>query len=304
MSTVKSLIDKFCDRINQPRESSYVGNTSPAARQYLSLFEFIADELLDNPNGWAQLKRIHSFTITQNQSNYQLPGDYLRMLRDTQYGSTNQIPLAGPISDAQMAFQTYGVAPLSPYSTYQLNGAQGYTIATAPYAKKSTGYFQISPTGQNSTDVNVFAYISSNYVWPTDWVSGQAYILGAKVTGINNIYICTDAITTSTTRPSVVTGTEVDGDGVWTVYTEPYPITADTDFFLLDDQLMIEGLRWAWYQSKKQDYANLKQQWESSVKTAVGRQNGAISVNAGYNKNNYLDLVNTPIGNWSGFGDV
>ncbi len=304
MATVSEIINEFCDRINQPRESSYVGNASPAARQYLSLFRFISSELLDNANGWTQLKRIYEFTISTGVSNYQLPGDYLRMCLGTQYGVTNQIPLAGPISNAQLAFQTYGVAPISPYSTYQLNGAQGYVFNTAPYTQRSAGYFQISPSGQNSTDVNVIAYTSCNYVWPTSWVSGQAYALGAKVTGINNIYICTDAITTSATRPSVLSGTQTDGDGIWTVYTEPYPITADTDFFLLDDELMVEGLRWAWYQSKKQDYADLKRQWESAVSAALGRQNGMVSVNAAYNQNNYLDILNTPIGSWSGTGDV
>jgi hypothetical protein len=128
------------------------------------------------------------------------------------------------------------------------------------------------------------------------------YSLGAKVSGINNIYICTDAITTSTTRPSVASGSEADGDGIWTVYEEPYPISADTDFVLLDDDLFIEGLRWAWYRSKKQDYAQERKDWDSSVRSALGRQNGAISLNAGVDVMASYDWPVVPTGSWSGTG--
>lgn len=143
------------------------------------------------------------------------------------------------------------------------------------------------------------AYQSSNFVWPRNWVTATSYSVGDIRTGINNMYICTDAITTSATRPSVATGTQIDGDGEWTVYTEPYAISNDSDICLLDDDLMIEGLRWAWYRAKKQDYAQERKDWEMSVRAALGRQNGAVMVNAGYNQNNNLDWPPSPVGNWS-----
>jgi len=304
MATVKEVIDEFLDRINQPRESSYYGSTAPAARQYVSLLKFVADQLLDYQDGWTQLKRIYTFTTQTGVANYQLPGDFLRLLTGTQWGVTNQIPLAGPLSNARLAFQTYGVNIATPYAGYQVNGAQGYIFNTSPYTQTSAGYFQISPAGQDDTTQNAIAYISRNYVWPTNWASGQAYSLGAKVTGINNIYICTDAITTSATRPSAVTGTSTDGDGVWTVYTEPYPISADTDLVILDDELFIEGLRWAWYESKQQFSMadRIKNQWEGSVRTALGRQNGATVVSAAYDMQSTFDWPVVPVGSWAGTG--
>lgn len=302
MSTVKDLIDEFCDRINQPRESSYVGSTAPAARQYVSLFKFIADELLKNPSGWTQLKRFYVFTTTTGLANYQLPGDFLRPLVGTQWGVTTQIPLTGPLSNSQLAFQTYGVNIATPFAGFQINGGQGYVFNTSPYTQKSAGYFQISPPGQDNTTQMVIIYISRNYVWPTDWVAGTHYTVGQKVTGINNIYICTDEITSATTRPSVVSGDEADGDGEWTVYTEPYSVTADTDIVLLDDNLFIEGLRWAWYQSKKQNYLDIKAQWLSSVKSAIGRQNGPALINAGVNVNAGWEWPMVPQGSWPGTG--
>lgn len=299
MSTVKEIIDEFCDRINQPRESTIIGSTSPAARQFLSLFKFIGRELISNPNGWSQLKRIYTFTTATGVSNYQLPGDFDKLLVGTQWGVTNQIPLSGPISDAQMAFQTYGQVAASPFSSYQINGAQGYIFNTSPYTQRSQGYFQISPAGQNNTDQNAIAYLSNNFVWPRDWIANTAYSLNDVRTGVNNMYICTTAGTSGTTRPSVLTGTVVDGTVTWQVYTEPYIISNDSDFCLLDDDLMIEGLRWAWYRAKKQDYTQERIDWDRSVRSAIGRQNGPCEINAGYNVNLNPDWPNVPVGSWS-----
>ena len=304
MPTIKEALDEFCDRINQPRESSYVGATTPAARQYVSLFKRIGTKLLEQQGGWTQLKRVYVFTTTTDVANYQLPGDFLRPLTGTQWGVTNQIPLSGPLSNAQLAFQTYGVNVATPFAGWQINGAQGYIFNTSPYTQRSAGYFQISPAAANSTDQNAIAYVSSNYVWPTDWIASTVYSTGDKVTGVNNIYIATTGGTSSTTRPSVLTGTVVDGTVTWQVYTEPYTPAVDTDILILDFELFVEGLRWIWYQSKKQEYADIKGEWDSSVRIAMGRQNGAQMVNAGYNINLNPDWPNVPVGSWPGTGDV
>lgn len=304
MATVKALIDEFLDRINQPRESSYVGATTPAARQYVSLFKYIAEELLDYQDGWDQLKRIYTFTTQTGVANYQLPGDFLRMLTGTQWGVTNQIPLAGPLSNARLAFQTYGVNIATPYSGYQVNGAQGYIFSTSPYTQRSAGYFQISPAGQNNTDQNAIAYTSSNYVWPQNWVASTAYTAGDLRSGVNNIYYCTQSGTSSTTRLSATSGTITDGTCQWVPYHEPYPVTADTDFVILDDELFVEGLRWAWYESKQQFAMaqKLEGKWRSAVRTALGRQNGATVVSAAYDMQSTFDWPIVGVGSWPGTG--
>lgn len=304
MATIKELIDEFCDRINQPRESSYVGNSAPAARQYLSLLRYIGGQLLELNDGWAQLKRTYTFTTSLGVENYQLPGDYWRMLTGTQWGVTNQIPLAGPLSNARLAFQTYGVNIATPYAGYQVNGAQEYIYSTTPYTQKSAGYFQISPPGQDNTTENVIAYTSSNYVWPQNWAPTTAYVVGNIRTGVNNMYYCVTPGTSGTTRLSATSGTITDGTAEWVPYHEPYPITADTDFVILDDDLFVEGLRWAWYESKQQFAAaqTYKGDWIRSVRTALGRQNGATVVSAAYDMQSTFDWPITPVGAWSGTG--
>ena len=301
MATVSELINEFLDRINQPRESAYISSSAPAARQYVSLFKKLNRELLDNNSGWSQLKRVHTFTTVLDQANYQLPGDYSRQLLGTQWGVTNQVPLAGPLSNARLAFQTYGVNLATPFAGWQVNGAQGYIFNTAPYTQRSAGYFQISPPGQDNITQMVIAYISNNIVWPKNWIASTAYLAGAFVTGINNIYICTTAGTSGTTRPSVLTGSVTDGTAVWTVYNEPYGMQADTDLFMLDDELIIEGLRWAWYESKQQFDAAMaaKRAWLNNVRSALGRQNGAAIINAGYDNTAGWEWPMVPDSGWT-----
>lgn len=305
-ATVGEVLNEFCDRINQPRESSYVGATTPAARQYVSLFKQVGDQLLDFSDGWDQLKRIHTFTTVTGVSNYQLPGDYLRLLTGTQWGVTNQVPLVGPISNARLAFQTYGVNIATPFATYQNNSAQGYIFNTSPYTQRSAGYFQISPAGQDDTTQNVIAYTSCNYVWPQNWVTGTVYAAGAIRTGINNMYYTTAGGTSGATRPSWTTGSDSDGSVTWSVYNEPYPVTADTDFVLLDSNLFIEGMRAAWYEAKQQFQMadRMKEGWINDIRNALGRQNGAVELNAGVDVLANLEWPIVPVSGWSGTGDV
>lgn len=420
-NTVLSILDTFCDIINQPRESSYVGATTPAARQYVSLLQFITEQLLDNPNGWTQLKRLHYFQTYQGISNYQLPGDFQRRLVGTDWGVTNQIPLAGPLTNARLAFQTFGVNIATPFAGIQLNGAQNYKITTTPYTQTSAGYIQLSPTGQDSVTENVIAYTSNNIVWPQNWVANTAYTSGNIRAAHDGLWICTTngtsanngqfpefgrdnniiwlpiltyvvselyftgqfvfaggnvyEVTTggksSAGTPSVSSGSEtlgtvtfeyvstpgawvagttyeggdyvysptgnkgyyclqggvsgllepkfyytlvtsnqappliikavLDGTAVWAEYKESYPMTADTDFVILDSNLFVQGMRWAWYESKQQFQMadRIKQQWESDVRTAVGRQNGPCIVNAGTDLSNQLEYPIIMQGNWN-----
>jgi hypothetical protein len=50
--------------------------------------------------------------------------------------------------------------------------------------------------------------------------------------------------------------------------------TADTDEFLLPDDLLLMGLRWRWMREKGLDYSELFATYEAQVKDAVGRDSG------------------------------
>lgn len=305
MATIKEILDQFCARLNIPKQTTYVGNTAPAALQYLSLFKFIGDELRNRPDNWPQLKRGYYFNTTLNERRYQLPGDFYRLLMSTQWDTTNHWPMIGPISDANYAMREFAIVQSSTLKVYNLIGPTGYLYSTSPYNKRSAGKIEIDPPGQNNTDELFLGYISSNWIWPREWVANTAYSLGNIRTGDGRVYRVITAGTSGTTRPSVTTGTVIDGTVTWEVYTEPYLIESantqlnDNDLCLFDDDLMIEGVRWAWYRAKKQGYEQERTDWENQVKGAVARFNGPVKVNMCADTYWNDQFPRTPEGSWS-----
>ena len=305
-NTILGIIQQFCYRVNVPAPSAVVTATSPAERQYLSLFKFIGDTLRNRPYQWPQLKRPYYFLTTTGTSNYQLPGDFYRILDSSQWDTTNNWPMRGPISDFNYAVRNFAVVSLQTRKAFRLVGPTQYLFNTSPYSQRSAGWFQISPAGANNTDQLFLGYISGNWIWPRDWVASTVYSLGDIRSGSGGVYRCTTAGTSGTTRPSVTSGTEVDGTVTWTFYTEPYACDSsntalnDSDLCQFDDDLMIEGMRWAYYRAKGQDYQQERSDWESQVKASFARFNGPTRINAGDMFADYQDgFPTTPSGSWN-----
>lgn len=304
MATIKEVIQNFLYRINIPAPTAFVGVASPAEQQYLGLFRFIGDNLRNRPYQWPQLKRGYLFTTTTSVSKYQLPGDFYRVLDSTQWDTTNQWPLNGPISDAAFTAREYAVFDTLTWKAYRIIGPVQYLYNTSPYSQKSQGVFEIQPAGTNNTDILFMGYISCNWIWPRDWAANTAYSLGDIRSGNGYVYRVTTAGTSSTVRPSVSTGTFVDGTVTWTVYTEPYlavdtnTALNDSDICLFDDDLMIEGMRWAWLRAKGQDYQQERQDWENQAKSAYARFNAPNRFNMNDSLYDWRDWPFTAPGSW------
>ena len=309
MATLKELLQNFCYRINQPAPTSFVGVSSPAERQYVSLFQCVGDRLRNMPYLWPQLKRGYTFTTQTNVANYQLPGDFYRLLMDDAWDRTNQWPMRGPISDRVMQARQFAVIGLQTRKVYQLIGPTQYLFATSPFSQRSASSITIDPPGSNNTDSLFLGYMSCNWVWPADWVAGAVYAAGSLVTGNGNIYFTTAGGTAGTTRPSVTTGSEIDGPGgvTWLVYHEPYLVNpantklTDNAICLFDEDLMIEGMRWEYKRAKGQPFEDLRAEWERMAASACSRFTApSITSLAG---SGYSDLFNEfplmPPGNWS-----
>lgn len=299
MATVKEIIDAFCYRVNIPAHAAYVGQTAPAQAQYYQLFKFIGDSLRNRPFAWPQLKREYTFNTSTGVSRYQLPGDFYRALDSTQWDATNQWPLRGPVSDFDMTIRRYGVVSLQNRKAYRILGATGY-LHTA--TQRSAGMFEIDPAGANNTDELYMQYLGASWVWPRDWVTSTAYTAGDIRTGVNQIYKALNSETSGATRPSHTTGTLYDGGGTsgvnWQVYREPYTATNDADLVLFDEDLMIEGMRWAYLRAKNLDYTQERQDWDDMVRSAYSRFNGATRINAADEMGTDDEDFNVPSGSW------
>lgn len=267
-----------------------MGVTSPAERQYVSLFQAIGDNLRNRPYAWPQLKRGYTFASVTGQSRYELPGDFYRLLESNQWDTTNGFPMTGPVSDAEIVgSQNSAVVNTSSNRIYRLVGPVQYLFSTSPYSQRSAGSFEIDPAGANDTDIFYLGYLSCNWIWPREWVASTAYSAGDLRSVNGYIYICKTGGTSSTTRPNASTLLTdiVDGSVTWRVYTEPYLATAangalnDNDICLFDWDLMVDGMVWAYKRAKGQEYLQLKQDWENQVKSAYARFNGPVRINMG-----------------------
>lgn len=309
MATIKELIQNFCYRTNITAPSAYAGISQPAPQQYLSLFQFIGDNLRNRSFQWPELKRGYTFTTATNVSQYQLPGDFYRILESTQWDTTNKWPMRGPISDYNMAVRQFAVVSLQTRKAYRLIGARNYLYNTSPYVQRSAGFFEIDPPGQDNSDTLFMGYISCNWIWPRDWVTTTSYSVGDIRSGNGYVYIALNSATSGSTRPNWTTGNAYDGGGTsgvqWQVYTEPYlavPGNAalnDSDICLFDEDIMIEGMRWAYKRAKGQDYTVERQDWEEMVKGAFARFNGPMRINTSDEFGDYFDWPNVPPGDWN-----
>lgn len=305
MATVLQLIQNFCYRINQPAPSSIVGVAQPAQQQYLSLLQFVGDNLRNRPYQWPQLKRGYTFNTQTGVRKYQLPGDFYRILESTQWDVGNNWPMRGPISDFNFAIREFAVVSLQTRKAFRLIGPTNYLYSTSPWSARSQGWFEVDPVGENNTDELFLGYISCNWIWPRDWVTLTAYSLGDIRTGNGYVYRVTTAGTSGATRPSVATGTETDGTVVWTVYNESYPCSPantalnDSDICLFDEDLMIEGMRWAYKRAKGQDYQQERSDWEAMIKSCFARFNGPVRVNLCDEISDIYNWPNIPSGSWN-----
>lgn len=305
MSTIKQIIQEFCYRINQPAPTSIVGSSAPMERQYLSIFKKIGDDLRNRPFDWPQLKRTYTFTTAIDVRRYHLPGDFYRILESTQWDITNRWPLRGAISDFAFTYREFAVVSLQTRKAYRLIGPTQYLYSTSPYTKRSKGVFEIDPAGSTDTDQLIMGYVSGNWIWPKDWVANTSYAAGSIVSGDGYTYITEAGGTSGSTRPNWDTGTDSDGSVDWTVWTEDYSCDSanthlsDDDLCQFDDDIMIEGMIWAYKKLTNDDYQQLRLDWEESIKGAYARFDGPKRINmADTLSDGGEDWPLTPPGNW------
>lgn len=306
MSSIIQIVQNFCYRINQPAPVSVVGVTTPTEQQYLSLFKFIGDNLRNRSYQWPQLKREYYFNTTPGVRRYLLPGDFYRLLESTPWDVTNQVPLYGSISDYNFAIRQFSVVSLQTRKAYRIIGPTNFVTTLAPYQQSSRGYFEIDPAGQDGADQLVLGYMSCNWVWPKNWAPATIYAFGDTVSVNGAFYICTTPGTSGAVRPSTVTDpVPLDGTVGWTVFVGLYQVDdtntelSDNDICLFDDDLMIEGMRWAYFRAKGQDYEQERSDWEQELKNAFARFNGPTKVNMADEIGSNFWWPNLPVGSWN-----
>lgn len=108
-----------------------------------------AGRYLTRQHGWSHLRKTYAFTTTSGQAAYPFPADFLRLVDQTQWNRTEQMPLAGPVS---------------PQGWQLLKGVLSTGVVNY-YHRVSGNALELHPTPTESNSV-VYEYQSSAWVQP------------------------------------------------------------------------------------------------------------------------------------------
>lgn len=94
--TVNQIVNRVAVAVGLDSVSSPYDSTDRAMIQLMSMLQDAGDELVQL-HDWEILKREHSLT-TDGSTSYSLPSDFDRMVPQTHWDRTRNLPVAGPLS--------------------------------------------------------------------------------------------------------------------------------------------------------------------------------------------------------------
>lgn len=243
--TLLEIVQDVSDVLGLPRPESVVNNTANDVRQMLANANKVGDKLITDYN-WPQLNKEHTFTTVSGTASYALPADFQKFLLNTAYDRTNKWIMLGGVTPQQWQFRKSGLIQSSIYKQYRIKG-------------NSSNQFFIDST-PTAADNLVFEYQSTNWILPIVWTTGYTFAANAYCSYNGNIYKTSSAGVSGATPPTHTTGSASDGTITWVFQSIKYnKFLADTDFPVIDDELVKDFLAWYFLRSKGLEYGEYKQ---------------------------------------------
>ena len=206
-------------------------------------------------------------SLTFAQDTYPEPLDFDRFINDTWWDRTNRWKLLGPDSPQIDQWHRSGVVTVGPRRHFRQIGALGAQGGPA----YSSGF---SPAFGGATP----GFLSNYRLWPPP---------GATDTPIDLVF------------------EYITQNSVWSATGTAQPtFLADTDFPVLDPNLVIMGIKWRFFQIKGWDYAAFQTEYNDYVTRAYSNNGGNKTLNMSKSRQGYLiSPQQVPDGSWpSGAG--
>lgn len=258
----------------------------------LLMYALVTGRELRSKYIFPQLKKTHSF-ITTGSGQYALPGDFFRMLSDTQWDRNNSRRVVGPLTDQAWNYYQYGIVTSNTRKRYQIFGTN-----------LQSGQFFLSPDNTAGETIS-FDYLRHQWFFPKQWTAGESVTSGTTYrSNAGKIYLAQTTATTGATGPTHSTGTASDGTVSWLyVSTQTYGANqrfqADSDFPLLDHDLIQAGIVWRYQEKNGYDYGEAKKYYyEEADKRSIRMESAPLLSMSADSMGFLLNDDNLPDGNY------
>lgn len=292
--TALEIVKTFCYKSNIPAPSALVSaTTDPAALQLLHLLYATCEDLRSSV-AWPQQKKTHAITLVSGQSDYDFPDDFYAPLLGTGWHRDASQRLIGPLSDAEYGYRLYGVASVSGDTAYAIMGSDLLDSISG------SSPIKVSPTPTSSGEVISWFYQSANLFVPNRlWAPTTAYTVSQYAYTGENLYICTTAGTTSSTRPTSTGSAVTDGTVTWAfVSSSIEKAYEDGDYCIFDPDLVELGLEYFWKYEQGEEFEKAEANYRRKLNRAKARFGGSFVGNLDRYKRNFQRFT-VPEGGWT-----
>jgi hypothetical protein len=259
-----SMFQRVCNEVGLPEPTLIVSSTDRQVKQLLATTYRVGNDI--KGSDWNKLQREASITLVDGQESYALPADFDVELSETEWDSTNDWPLIGPLSPSEwQALKNNTISSSEFERKFRIKGTALKTL-----------YIDPIPDSNNAGDVLLFEYLSQNWIRPKTWTASTVFTAGSYCF-YDGVYFSTVAGGTTGATPPTTLALN-DGGITWVEFTGVYSFTADTDEFILDEDLVGLGVQWNYLASKGLPYVHLQQKYNQDISSLMAQSAGTETI--------------------------
>jgi hypothetical protein len=223
--TAAQIVAKAAQELGLGAISISAGVDDANGYQTLGLLNSLGDEVL-RAHDWENLERTMTFTGDGTTTEFPMPTDFGRQVNQTQWATSDQRPMQGPVSPQVWSWCQYGIVAIGFYFWYRILRGK-YAVFPAPgdgvdfalyYIGKNWVEKDITGYKYNLTSPPVIENLNYNLV--ADYGDAQLHNW-TPTTGfasiVFNISVLPGTLNNTTNRTVVVLEESPDGGATWTL---------------------------------------------------------------------------------------
>ena len=255
-----SMLQRVCNEVGLPEPTLVLSSTDRQMRQLLAITYRVGNDL--RACAWPDMQKEYSFTLVNGQDAYPFPADYDFDISETHWNRSTTNSLIGPLSPSEWQSLKSG-SITSSITNYQFR-----------FKGSGTNQFFIdpTPTATNAGEILVFEYQSLNWIRPRTWTASTNFAAGSFCFNNGNLFRTVAGGTSGASAPTPALLN--DGGVTWILVSVYSAFSADTDEFLIDEELVGLGVQWNYLASKGLPYAHLEAKYKIDKQVAQAKAQG------------------------------